>query len=75
MRELGLWDVDEGLARSFADVEALIAQCRFRNCRHTSEPGCAVRAAVDSGDIEPTRYDSYLRLYEKSAQFKQWEHK
>ncbi len=46
MRELGLWDAEEGLAAAFADVDAAAASCRFRDCRHAGEPGCAVRDAV-----------------------------
>ena len=65
----------ENLQYAFPDFEPYLGKCQFHDCTHRKEPGCAVRAAVDSGDIEPTRYDSYLRLYEKSAQFKQWEHK
>ena len=73
MRELGMWDAASGVEQTFADMEALAARCRFRNCSHTSEPGCAVRAALERGDIQPTRYDSYLRLYEKASQVKLWE--
>ena len=65
----------ENLQYAFPDFEPYLGKCQFHDCTHRKEPGCAVRAAVNSGDIEPTRYDSYLRLYEKSAQFKQWEHK
>ena len=62
MRELQLWDADEGLQGSFGDIEALAAQCRFRDCNHRSEPGCAVRAAVDSGELEPERLASFEKL-------------
>ena len=73
MRELGLWDAGEGLDRSFADIEDLAAQCRFRDCSHTKEPGCAVRKALVEGKIGRTRYDSYERLYEMASQIKEWE--
>ena len=46
MRELALWDADEGVSATFEDVEALESACRFSDCKHTSEPGCAVRAAI-----------------------------
>ena len=62
MRELGLWDVDEGLDRSFSDIEALAASCRFRNCSHTGEPGCAVREAVLKGGLSQERLLSYQKL-------------
>lgn len=62
MRELQLWDADEGLQGSFQDIDVLAAQCRFRDCNHRSEPGCAVRAAVDSGELEPERLASFEKL-------------
>ena len=63
----------ENLQYAFPDFEPYIGSCQFRDCTHRKEPGCAVRAALDAGSIEPTRYDSYLRLYEKAAQIKEWE--
>ena len=62
MRELGLWDVDQGLDKSFADVESLAAMCRFHNCSHTGEPGCAVQAAISSGALAEERWRSYQKL-------------
>ncbi len=62
MRELGLFDADEGVASAFPEILALIGSCRFRNCRHGSEPGCALRAAVASGVVESPRLDSFLAL-------------
>ena len=62
MRELGLWDAGEGLDRSFADIEALAAQCRFRDCSHTKEPGCAVQAALECGALSRDRWLSYRKL-------------
>lgn len=53
VRGLGLWDAEEGIGAAFPDVEALAAQCRFRDCTHHGEPGCAVRAAVESGELMP----------------------
>lgn len=61
MRELQLWD-DGGLSRTFADVEELIGQCRFNDCRHESEPGCAVREAIQDGRLSEDRYRRYLKL-------------
>ncbi len=62
MRELALWETDEALDRTFPDVEAFAATCRFRDCGHEHEPGCAVKTAVEAGRIDPARYDSYLGL-------------
>ena len=62
MRELGLWDADAGLETAFADVEALAQQCRFQDCRHGQEPGCAVRAALESGELSEERFRSWQRL-------------
>ncbi len=62
MRELGLWKADEGLNQNFADVEYYIARCRFSDCRHQTEPGCAVKAAIASGALDPKRLETYLNL-------------
>lgn len=62
MRELGLWDAGEGISTAFADVEALAAQCRFRDCGHDSEPGCAIVAALESGDLDAGRWRAYGKL-------------
>lgn len=61
MRELGLWEAEAGVATAFEDVEALAADCRFADCAHGAEPGCAVRAAIASGALLEER----LRAYEK----------
>ncbi len=63
----------ENLQYAFPDFGPLLGKCQFHDCTHRREPGCAVRTAVEGGVLEPTRYDSYLRLYEKSSQIKQWE--
>lgn len=62
MRELGMWDVSDGLGRSFSDVEQYFGQCKFRDCRHQSEPGCGVRGAITRGELSPERWESYQRL-------------
>jgi ribosome biogenesis GTPase / thiamine phosphate phosphatase len=62
MKVIGAWSDDGGLERTFADVEALAALCRFRDCRHGTEPGCAVRAAIAEGDLDAGRLRNYLRL-------------
>ena len=67
MRELGLWDAETGVAATFADVEALTAACRFSDCSHETEPGCAVRAALDDGTIDGERWRSYGKLQRELA--------
>lgn len=62
LRGLGLWEADQGLDRAFFDVEALANRCRFRDCSHGAEPGCAVREAVEAGDLAPARLESYRSL-------------
>lgn len=66
MREIGLDSAD--LAKAFSDIDALAAQCRFRDCTHKAEPGCAVRAAVESGALDENRLESYLKL-KKEARY------
>ncbi|MBA3639039.1 MAG: ribosome small subunit-dependent GTPase A, partial [Acidobacteria bacterium] len=68
MRELQLWDSGEALGDAFTDVDALAAACRFRDCRHLREPGCAVRAAVASGELTSERLASYYKLETERAQ-------
>ena len=63
----------ENLQYAFPDFGPYIGSCQFRDCSHRKEPGCAVTAAVGEGAIEPSRYDSYLKLYEKASQIKEWE--
>ena len=62
MRELGMWEVSEGLGSAFADVEQFLGKCRFRDCRHDREPGCAIRAAIESGELDAARWESYQNL-------------
>ena len=63
----------ENLQYAFPDFGEFIGNCQFHDCSHRKEPGCAVTAAVAAEEIEPSRYDSYLRLYEKASQIKTWE--
>ena len=67
MRELGLWDADEGIGSAFSDVEALFPLCRFPDCRHQSEPGCAVLAALESGELSRARWEQYLAQKRENA--------
>ena len=62
LRAVSLWDAESGLSRAFADVEELVAQCRFADCSHTVEPDCAVRAAIDDGSLDAARFEHYQRL-------------
>ena len=62
MRELGMWDVTEGLDAAFPDVEQYLGKCRFRDCRHQTEPGCAIRQTLADGSLSRERWESYLRL-------------
>ena len=66
VRGMGLWESEEGLAVAFADITALAQDCKFRDCKHTDEPGCAVRAALEAGTLHPARLDSYQHLVRES---------
>lgn len=63
----------ENLQYAFPDFGKYVGACQFHDCSHRREPGCAVTAALAAGEIEQTRYDSYLRLYDKASQIKLWE--
>jgi ribosome biogenesis GTPase / thiamine phosphate phosphatase len=67
MRELQLWDTAGSLAGAFADIEALAAGCRFRDCKHAGEPGCAVAEAVTQGELSAGRLESYRKLQLEQA--------
>jgi len=62
LRAVSLWDADDGFSRVFAEIETLAAHCKFTNCSHNTEPGCAVRAAIAGGTLDPARFEHYLRL-------------
>ncbi len=64
IRELGIVDIEpQELSHYFPEMRNLLNQCKFHNCRHINEPGCAVLVALENGEIEPSRYDSYLSIY------------
>ena len=65
--------IKENLQYTFPDMAPYLGHCQFHDCSHRKEPGCRVRQAVDTGELEKTRYESYLRLYEKAEQIKLWE--
>ncbi len=62
LRELQLWDADEGVAETFEDIDALAAQCRFTDCGHEGEPGCAVQAAMSAGTLDEARLENWRKL-------------
>lgn len=62
MREMQFWDAERGVAETFDEIDALAASCRFSDCRHDTEPGCAVKAAVDSGAVSAARLESWRKL-------------
>lgn len=66
IRGLALWDSDAGIGVAFSDIEELAQRCRFGDCQHQAEPGCAVRAAVKSGELPPERLESYIRLRDEA---------
>ncbi len=80
MRELGLWNAEEGVSEVFDDIHELTLQCKFTNCLHDNEPGCAVRHALETGELSEERYERYLKLKkesmyaEKKAKFMQIKH-
>ena len=67
MRELQLWLVEDSLDETFGDIETLAQQCRFRDCQHHSEPGCAIQTALASGELSPKRFGSYQKLQKEQA--------
>lgn len=68
MRELGLIDAEQGLGEAFPEVTALTLQCRFRDCQHAQEPGCAVRAALATGALDAPRFESWQKLRDELGQ-------
>ncbi len=72
LRGVRLWDAAEGIGRAFRDIEELALRCRFTDCAHETEPGCAVRAAVESGELPRRRVDSYRKLSKENAWMAAW---
>lgn len=66
MRSFGLWEAEKGVADVFSDIEDFAACCKFANCTHVKEPGCAVRAAIQNGELDPVRLDNYFTLKRES---------
>ena len=79
MREIGIARTEEGIDETFSDILELMGQCRFSNCRHETEPGCAVKAALESGELLAERWELYQSLtaentrnYAKKKQISKW---
>ena len=68
MRVLGMWDISSGLSEAFVEVDTLIRQCKFSDCTHHNEPGCAINKALENGDLSLDRWQNYLKL-QKEATF------
>lgn len=71
MREIQMWTDEQTLRESFLDVEELATQCKFHDCKHGNDAGCAIRAAVESGQLDEARYESYLKLDEEIEKLEQ----
>ena len=67
MRSIGVFGTDEGVDQIFGDIEALALDCRFNNCKHEAEPGCAIRAALEDGSLEAGRWQGYQKLQRELA--------
>jgi len=68
MREIGIWDDGSGVDQTFSDITELIASCKFSDCQHNGEPGCAIKGAIESGNLDEDRYEAYIKL-QKEARF------
>ena len=71
IREVQMWTDEITLREKFLDIEELAMQCKFHDCKHRSDKGCAIRAAIESGDLDARRYEGFLRLDEEIAQLKE----
>lgn len=66
MRELGMWNAEGGISKTFQDIEELITMCKYSDCTHTNEPGCKIREAIESGVLDEERVTQYLKLQKES---------
>lgn len=71
MRKLIVTDIEEGKEKSFEDIEKLISSCKFSDCQHKTEPGCAVRKALESGELNPKHWKTYLDMQREEAYAKE----
>ena len=69
MREFGVMGAEEGMEASYAHITALSSECRFRDCTHNKEPGCAVQMALESGKLDAQHYDNFLKLKSESEHY------
>lgn len=66
MRELGMWNAEEGISKTFEDIDLLTKQCKFSDCTHTSEPGCKILEAISNGELSEERFSQYIKLLKES---------
>ena len=66
MRELGMWDAEAGISKTFSDVEQYIGMCKYTDCTHTNEPGCKILEAIERGELSRERFDQYIKLQKES---------
>lgn len=66
MRELGMWDAESGISKTFQDIEKYLGMCKYSNCTHTNEPGCKILEAIEKGEIQRERFKEYLKLQKES---------
>lgn len=66
MRELGMWDAESGISKTFQDIEDYMGLCKFSDCTHTNEPGCRILKAIEDGEIDRERFEQYLKLQKES---------
>ena len=69
MRELQLWGGTEGISEAFEDIEELSTQCKFSDCKHKKEPGCAIKQAIEDGSLDEKRFKSYVTLQKEAKMF------
>ena len=66
MRELGMWNAEEGISKTFSDIEQLTENCKYSDCTHTNEPGCKVLEAIENGSLTKERFEQYIKLQKES---------
>ena len=67
MREIGMWNAESGISKTFQDIEEYMGMCKYSDCTHTNEPGCRILKAIEDGELEKERFEQYLRLQKESA--------
>ena len=66
MRELGMWNAEEGISKTFSDIEELTQMCKYSDCSHTIEPGCKILEAIENGELSAERFEQYQKLQKES---------